>query len=76
MLFLLLSNADIEFAETKGSTQRNYTAATAFSMTKRLHVIDEREFAAAALNKKIKSLIVHVANLLTTLIYPKKKAQI
>ena len=42
--FLALSNADIQFAE-KELTWRSYTAAEALPTTKRVELIDKKEFA-------------------------------
>ncbi len=63
MLFLSLSNANIEFAELENLTWRLYTEAEALSTTSRVELIHKREFAKAALNKNSETFVVHVAAL-------------
>ena len=48
--FLTLSSADILFAERE-LVWRTYTAAEALSTTKRIEIIDKKEFTAAALHE-------------------------
>ena len=62
MLFLTLSNADIQFAE-KELTWRSYTAKEALPTTQRVVLIDKKEFAKAALDKNIEAFVVHVSSL-------------
>ena len=72
MLFLTLNKADIRFAERK-LVWRIYMAAEALPMTRRIEIIDKKEFAAAALNADDKTFVVHIAALAepTTIpIYP------
>ena len=58
MLFLTLSNADIQFAK-KELTWRSYTAAEALQTTiKRVELIDKKEFAKAALNENVEAFVV------------------
>ena len=58
MLFLTFNNANIQFAE-KELTWRSYTTAEALPTTKRVELIDKREFAKAA----SETFEVHVAAL-------------
>ena len=76
MPFLTLSNADVQFVE-KELTWRSYTTAEALSTTKRVELINKKEFAKAALDKKSETFVVHVASLnLTPGIHPDREAQI
>ena len=62
MPFLTLSNADIQFAE-KELTWRTYTTEDALPTTRRVELIDKKEFAKAALDENIKAFVVHVSSL-------------
>ena len=62
MLFLTLSKANIRFAEQK-LVWRTYMVAKALLTTRRVEIIDKKEFAAAALNEDNKIFVVHVAAL-------------
>ena len=76
MLFLTLNKADIRFAEQE-LVWRTYMAAEALPTTRRVEIIDKREFAAAALNIDDETFVVHVAALVepTTMpIYPSRQA--
>ena len=79
MLFLILSNADIQFAEKK-FTWRSYTAVEALPITKQVELIDKKEFAKTALDEESKIFVVHVAALEAPVagmtIYSLQKAQI
>ena len=68
MFFLTVSKADIWFAEQK-LVWRTYTAAETLPITKRVEIIDKKEFAMAALNINNKTFVVHIAALskLTTM---------
>ena len=61
MLFLTLSNADIQFAE-KRLIWRSYTTAEALSTTKRVEMIDKKEFAGAVLDEYVEVFVVHVTS--------------
>ena len=74
MPFLTLSNADVQFVE-KELTWRSYTTAEALPTTKRVELIDKKEFAKAALDENSETFVVHVASL-DLGIYPDKEAQI
>ena len=60
MHFLTLNKADVRFAERE-LVWRTYTAAEALPTTRRVEIIDKREFAAAALNADNKIFVMHVA---------------
>ena len=62
MLFLTLSNADIQFVEKK-LTWRSYITAKALPTTKRVKLINKKEFAKAVLDEKSETFVVHVASL-------------
>ena len=62
MLFLALSNADIQF-DTESFIWRSYIAAEALPTTKRVEYIDKHEFARAALDENSETFIVHIAAL-------------
>ena len=77
MPFLTLSNADIRFAEGE-LTWRTYTPAEALPTTKRVQIIDRKEFAKAALDPNQEAFVVHVATLTAEpmTIHPARQAQI
>ena len=78
MPFLTLSKADVRFAERE-LVGRTYTAAKALPTTRRVEIINKREFAAAALNTDDETFVVHVAALAeptTMLIHPSRQAQV
>ena len=78
MFFLTFSKVDIRFAEWE-LVWRTYTAAEALSMTRKVEIIDKKEFTMAALNKDNKTFVEHVAVLVgptTMLIYPSCQAQV
>ena len=76
MPFLTLSNADVQFVE-KELTWRSYTTAEALPTTKRVELIDKKEFAKAALDENSETFVVHVASLnLVPGIHPDREAQI
>ena len=72
MLFLTLSNADVQFVE-KELTWRTYNTAEALPTTKRVELTDKKEFAKAALDKNFETFVIHVASFnLTPGIHPDK----
>ena len=74
MPFLTFSKVDIQFAERK-LVWRTYTAVKALPTTRRVEIIDKREFAVAALNADNKIFVVYVAALVeltTMLIHPSR----
>ena len=62
MLFLTLSGADVDFASRK-LWWKTYTTKKAFPTTRRIELMDKKEFAAAALNPEHETYVVHVASL-------------
>lgn len=60
MLFLTLSNANIQFAEGD-IFERIYTAINALLTTKKVQIIDWKKFTEAALNQNEKVFIIHIA---------------
>ena len=62
MLFLALSNADIQFGAER-LTWRSYTAAEALPTARQVEPIDKHEFAKAALDENSETFVVHVAAL-------------
>ena len=77
MPFLTLSNADIQFAEGE-LTWRTYTPTEALPTTKRVQIIDRKEFAEAALDLNKEAFVVHVATVTAEpmTIHPARQAQI
>ncbi len=71
MLFLALSNADFRFGAEK-LTWRSYTATEALPTTSQVKLIDEREFAKAALDENLETFVVHVSalDIAESLIHP------
>ena len=69
MPFLTLSKADIRFAEQE-LVWRTYTATEALPTTKRVEIIDKREFAIAALNADNETFVIHVVALSKPTIMP------
>lgn len=57
--FLTSSNADVRFSERQ-LFWRAYTEAEALLTTRRVEIIDRKEFAAAALNKDAYAFVMHV----------------
>ena len=58
MLFLALSNADVEFTELGKFTWRSYITVRITSWIK---LIDKKEFAKTALNENSETFMVYVA---------------
>ena len=76
MPFLTLSNADVQFTE-KELTWRTYTTEKALPTTRQVKIIDQMEFAKAALNENVEAFVMHVSSLgLRISIHPAKKAQL
>ena len=65
ILFLTLSNADVQFVK-KELTWRFYTTAKGLLNTKRVKLIDKKKFAKAALDKNSKTFVVYVASFNST----------
>ena len=62
MPFLTFSNVDIQF-DTKSFIQRSYSAAEALPTPRLVELIDQYDFAKAALNKNSETFVVHIATL-------------
>ena len=60
----------------KELTWRSYTVAEALPTTKRVEIIDKKEFAKAALDENVEVFVVHVTSFLTMAIYPARETQI
>ena len=77
MPFLTLSNADVQFIE-KELTWRSYTTAKALPTTKRVELINKKEFAKAALNKNSETFVVYVTSLsfIPLEVHPSQRSQI
>ena len=76
MPFLTFSNADVQFAEKK-LTWRTYTTEKALPTTRRVEIIDQKEFAKAALDENVEAFVVHVSFLgLRMTIHPAREAQL
>ena len=76
MPFFSLSNADVQFIE-KELTWRPYTTTKALPTTKRVELINKKEFAKAVLDEKSETFVVYMAALnLTPGIHPNRAAQI
>ena len=74
MLFLTLSNADIQFAE-KELIWKTYTTKEVLPTTHQVKIIDWKKFAKAVLDKNVEAFVVHVSSLrLKMTIHPAKKA--
>ena len=60
MLFHILSNADIDFLDWK-LQWRIYTTKEALPTTRRIELVEKKEFAAAALNLEYETFVGYVA---------------
>ena len=69
MLFLTLLKADIRFVERE-LVWRTYTAAKALPKTRRVEIINKREFVMAVLNADDEIFIVHIVALAEPTIIP------
>ena len=76
MPFLTFSNANIQFIK-KEVTWKSYTTVEALPTTKRITLIDKKEFSKAALNENSETFVVYIASLnLILIIHPDREAQI
>ncbi len=76
MPFLTMSNADVNF-QARDLQWRSYTNGEVLPTTKRVELIEKKEFAAAALDPKHEAFVVHVAALSVDLgdeVYPSRRA--
>ena len=67
MLFLTLSNVDIDFSGRE-LRWRTYTTKEVFPTTKYIELVGKKEFAAATLDPKYKTYIIHVTSINSTLL--------
>ena len=65
MPFLTLSDADFDFSGWE-LRWRPYTIKKAFPTTRRIELVQKKEFAAAALNLEHETYVVYVASLSST----------
>ena len=76
MPFLTFSNANVQFIE-KELKWRSYTTAEVLPTTKRVKLINKKEFAKAMLDEKFETFVVYMASFnLTPGIHPDKAVQI
>ena len=78
MFFLPLSRINVWFAERE-FVGRTYMAAKTLPTTRRVEIINKKEFAVAAINADDKTFVVHIAALVeptTMLIYSSCQAQV
>lgn len=62
MLFLALTNADVEFTKLRQLTWKSYIVIEDLSTTNRVEFIAKKEFAKAALNKNSETFIIYVTH--------------
>ena len=72
MLFLTLSGADIDFLSQE-LRWRTYTTKEVLPTTRRVELVDKKEFAFAALNPEHETYVVHVTSLD---VHPSREPQI
>ena len=78
ILFLIYSRVNVMFAKPE-FVWRTYTAVKVFLITKKMEIIDEREFAEAVLNPENETFVIHIvalAELITIWMYPSYQAKI
>ncbi len=78
MPFLTMSNADVNF-QARDLQWRSYITREVLPTTRRVELIEKKEFAAAALDPEYEAFVVHVAALSMYSgdeVHPSKKAQI
>ena len=76
MCFLILSNADVQFAEKK-LAWRTYTNKKIFLTTHQVEIINQKKFAKAALYENVEAFMVHVSSFESgTIKHPARKAQL
>ncbi len=80
MPFLTFSDADIRYSQ-KELVWKSYTIAEALTTTRRVNLIDIKEFAKAALYENSKTFVVQVATLEAPesagmIVHPSQAAQI
>ena len=80
MLFITLSVADVDFSGRE-LWWKTYTTEEALPTTRRVELVEKKEFAAAALNPEYETYVVHIASLSFTPlvalnVYPSRRPQI
>ena len=76
MPFLTLSGADVDFLGRE-LRWRTYTTQKALPTTRRVELVEKKEFAAAALDSEHESFVVHVASLTSsTDVHPCRRPRI
>ena len=76
MPLLTFLDADIWFAE-KELSWRDYTIVKTLPSTRKVDLIDKKEFAATAIDEDFEAFVVHMASIMETMsLYLAKKAQI
>lgn len=79
MLFLILNNANIQFAKKK-LTWKFYTIVKVLSTIKKIRIMNKKKFAKMALDKNIKGFVVYLTsfslNKPTIIIHLARKAHI
>lgn len=72
MLFLSLSNANIELIKLKKITWRSYNIVEVLYITSKIELISKNKFARAILDKNSGTFMVHITTLKAMLIYLSK----
>lgn len=62
ILFLILSNANIDFLDWK-FRKRTYITKKAFLTIRRIKLVRKKEFIAATLDSKYEIFVIHIASL-------------
>lgn len=79
LLFLTISNVDIQFAEKK-STWRSYTIVETLPTIKWVELINKKKFVKVVLDENSETFLMHIAALEALLvgmsIHPNREAQI
>ncbi len=78
MIFLTMSNADVDF-QVRDLQWRFYTTRDILLITRQIELIEKKEFVAVVLNPEHKSFLIHIAvfNINSSNeMHPSKKAQI
>lgn len=66
MLFLPLSDTNVEFAKLMKPTERSYTAAEILPTTSGVVLINEGEFAKATLDENLETFVMNISALKIT----------
>ncbi len=78
MLFLTMSNADVDF-QARNLQWRSYTTGEVLPIIRQVELIEKKEFTAAALEPEYEAFVIHVAALSIDSgdeVNPSKRAQI